>query len=187
MSCDGVAIVTDAPVQPPGGASSLAGRAGIYVASGSTVNVTSFTIEDGWLPAPQPLPLLASDAMTGAGNLASGWRIDTQESVWRFGDGIVCDAAANCEHAAKWNFVGVSVLLWAPRGIPGAGNASVSVDGGEPMSIDLSAPTLVPSAVVWASGTLTAGRHAFTVRTAPGITLPVDSVDIRVEAVGGAP
>jgi hypothetical protein len=132
---------------------------------------------------PQPLALLAMDAMTGAGNLATGWRTDTNGSLWRFDEGLVCEAGAPCEHVAKWNFAGVGVVLWAPRGLPGAGNTTISIDGDVMYTIDLSAPSLVPSAPVWSSEPLPPGRHACIVRTAPGIALPVDSVDVVPEPV----
>lgn len=185
ISCDGTAAVLNAQVQRPGGATSLVGRAGIYAASGTAVNVTSFSVLSGWLDAPPPFTLLAVDAMTGAGNLAAGWRKDTRESLWRFGDGLVCDASSDCEHTAKWNFAGVGVVLWAPRGIAGTGNVTLSIDGGLQETIDLSADSLTPSAPVWVSSALTAGRHALTVMAAGAVALPIDSIEVMPSPVGG--
>ena len=184
VSCGGVAVVVGAFVLPSGGASTLGGRTGIYASVGSAVNVSSYVVSDGWLAAPSSLPVLAVDAMSGAGNFALGWRVDSAPGLWRFGDGIVCDAEAACEHAAKWNFVGEGVTLWAPRGLAGAGNVSVSVDGGPISWVNLNTTELLPSAAVWTSSVLLPGRHALTVRAAPGTTLPVDSIDVIASASG---
>lgn len=182
VSCNGALVVENARVDPPGGASSLAGRAGIYAARGTAVNVSTFVVLEGWVGASSspPLALLAVDAMSGAGNLGGGWRSDTQSGMWRFGSGLICDAGAPCERVAKWNFVGCGVALWAPRGVPGAGNMTASVDGDPPVSVDLAAAQPMPSTVVWTSAPLAAGRHALVVRASGNVSLPVDSVDVTV-------
>jgi hypothetical protein len=183
VSCNGELVVVNARVDPPGGASSLAGRVGVYAAKGTAVNVSSFAVLEGWLGPSQspPLALLAVDAMSGAGNLGDGWREDSQSGKWRFGSGFVCDAGAPCEHIAKWNFVGTGITLWAPRGLSGAGNVTVSIDAAPPEIVDLSASLPTPSAAVWASPLIPEGRHALVVRSASGsVSLPVDSADVRV-------
>lgn len=183
VSCNGELVVVNARADPPGGASSLAGRVGVYAAKGTAVNVSTFAVLEGWLGPSQspPLALLAVDAMSGAGNLGDGWRDDSQSGMWRFGSGLVCDAGAPCEHIAKWNFVGTGITLWAPRGLSGAGNVTVSIDAAPPEIVDLSASLPTPSAAVWAPPLIPEGRHALVVRSASGsVSLPVDSVDVRV-------
>ena len=179
VRCGGAAVVAGAPAAPAGGAAALGGRTAL-LASGSALNVSSFVVASGWLAPPlPPLALLAVEGMLGAANTGGGWAADSTPGRWRFGGGFVCSAgASDCEHAAKFNFVGSRVSLWAPRGLPGAGTVSVSVDGAAPESVDISGPAPAPSAEVWSSAPLTPGRHALVVRANAGGTLPVDSVDV---------
>ena len=68
--------------------------------------------------------------------------------------------------------------MCVPAGVPGVDNVTVSVDGGDETCVDTRAASPVPSAVVWTSPQLAPGRHALTVRAAPGGALAVDSVDV---------
>ena len=186
VSCDGVEVLAGAPAAPAGGASALGGRAGLLAPTNTALNISAFVIAAGWRAAPPPLALLAVEGMLGAG-VTGGFSEDATPGLWRFGSGLICSAGAECAHMAKFNFVGVSVALWAPRGLAGAGNVTVSVDGAPPAVIDLSSPSGVPipSSTVWSSGALSAGRHAVVVRSAASATLPVDSVDVDPVPVVG--
>lgn len=179
--CNGVSVVAGAPALPPGGASRLGGRTGILAGANSAVNVTAFVVAPGWAPLPQPLPLLAVEGLLGYGVTGRGWKQDRTPGLWRFNStgGWVCSAGAgDCEHGAKFSFTGVGCVLWAPRGMAGAGNVSISVDGGGGRSVDLSAAALQASAPVWASEALAPGRHAIVITSLATLTLPLDSLDV---------
>ncbi len=178
VACNGASVVRGAPALPQGGATRLGGRTGLLAGANSAHNVSVFLVAPGWAPTPQPLPLLAVEGLLGIGAVGRGWRLDHTPGLWRFAasGGFVCGAGAgDCEHAAKYNFVGVGAVLWAPRGLAGAGVVNISVDGGVPHSVDLAASTAQPSAAVWTSPPLAPGRHAVVLSTAA--TLPLDSLD----------
>jgi hypothetical protein len=76
-------------------------------------------------------------------------------------------------------------LNWVTRKSPSYGIAKVSVDGGEPHTVDLYSATSDYAKSVWNTGTLEAGNHTVTVEwtgeknsAATGTSISVDAFDV---------
>ncbi len=82
------------------------------------------------------------------------------------------------------HFTGTEVALIALRS-PTYGIASVSIDGGDPVDVDLYAPSAQWKSAVWTSSDLADGQHTIVVSytgrrnpAATGNTINVDALDV---------
>lgn len=79
-TCGGAVLVFrgDSTASGTGG-----GRLGVLAQAGTALNVSSFLVK-GLLEAEEqlPVPLLATEAVAGAGTLSPGWRTDVTRRGW---------------------------------------------------------------------------------------------------------
>jgi hypothetical protein len=151
----------------------VGGSIAVHATAGASVQVTEMLVAPAAEVAQRWIWLTPSDGITGGGDAATGsWRAKA-DPTFRNGQGFTSPGGNTT--LAKWNFVGVKVRLWMPKG-PEYGSVSVSVDGTKPMLVDLHAAEPVASAAVyaWEETTDAVGRarlehrHALVVRWVSG-------------------
>eukprot|EP00041_Stephanoeca_diplocostata_P019357 m.416832 g.416832 ORF g.416832 m.416832 type:complete len:538 (-) comp21283_c0_seq13:1802-3415(-) len=125
--------------------------------------------------------LTAADGIAGGGCAGiGGWQI-SNDPMFRTGSGFVSKGGPHT--MAKWNFDGVAVRLYLPRG-PTLGSVAVSVDGSNTTNVTLYATSVVPASTVYEWRERPSKRtpeiptghlHALTMRWISG-TMVADSV-----------
>jgi hypothetical protein len=153
----------------------VTGSIAVHATSGASVQVTEMLVSAGTTAdVPQRwMWLTASDGVTGGGDASIGGWVEKTDHTFRTGHGFASPGGNTT--LAKWNFIGVGVRLWLPKG-PAYGTISVSVDGIKPVLVHSHAVEPAASAVVfeWHEPTGDLGRaglehaHALVVRWVSG-------------------
>ncbi len=149
-----------------------AGRIELMAESGSIVRVSKFAVggesrslEEDWL---------GTEALCGAAVPRGEW---TEIKSPRFRFGLGHETRQNGARA-KWNVIGNSFTIWAPRG-PDYGEAQVLLDGKPVGRLRLRATEAVASAPA-ATFTARQGRHAVTLVAVEGV-VPCDCLTVNTD------
>ena len=122
--------------------------------------------------APAHTTYLHTEALLGAAQTMAHWK-ETKSEDFRYGIGVV----SNAPHAqAKWNVVGATATLWAPRG-PDFGTAGIYLDGILLGKVDFHALTPEASQPLYTIPDLGNIPHAITLQNPEG-AIPIDTLDV---------
>jgi hypothetical protein len=92
--------------------------------------------------------LTPGDGIAGGGDANIGGWVSDNSNTFRSSDGGFVSATAGKATLAKWNFVGVGVKLWMPKG-PEFGQVRIAVDGGNSTIVNLYSAEHTQSAPVF--------------------------------------
>jgi len=110
---------------------------------------------------PYRLTYNAHDALLGAGEDASTWKMFEGDALFHGQEGYVGSGKA------KWNFIGRRCRIWAPR-LPEGGTVEIFIDGRLAGTLALHADTPQPSAVLFESAALEHGKHFLVMKPLSG-------------------
>jgi subtilisin family serine protease len=130
-----------------------------WAASGNLINVDAFDVMGDFTKAAEPEPITwlyeqNDPRMTYLGPWSACWAGSASQGSFRY--------TGTKNAAALVNFKGTSVELLAKKG-PGYGQALVSIDGGEPVTVDLYSAGQAFKQSVYSSGELDYGPHTLTI------------------------
>ncbi|MCF6286198.1 MAG: hypothetical protein L3K26_13550 [Candidatus Hydrogenedentes bacterium] len=146
------------------------GALGILADASSSAFIEQFRVTGD--PAPARTVYLHTEAILGAAQKMADWK-KVESEDFRYGIGIVSQAP---DVRAKWNIMGTSATLWAPRG-PDYGSADIYLDSVLQSRVDFHANTTEKSQALITITSLGNIGHAISVRNLKG-AIPVDLLEV---------
>ena len=146
------------------------GAMGVLAESFSSANIEKFALTGVAVPA--RTVFLHGEAILGAAQTMTDWD-KVQDDRFRYGIGVVSHSP-NVQ--GKWNIVGTSAMLWAPRG-PHYGSADVYLDGVFHSRLNFRADTIEKSQPLLTLTDLGNTYHSISLQNLEG-AIPLDVLEV---------